>query len=514
MLDIGSLFDENYYLQQNPDVANAVSLGGFATGFDHFLSNGQFEGRQPSGFYSESYYLQQNQDVANAVSLGGFASGLEHFLNNGQFEGRDPITEFNTAYYLEQNPDVAAVVNSGGMTALGHYVLYGQNEGRVANALGSQSFNQPIDPLTGSSFTPFIPAEGPFEPRFGFGLVDAADAVARARGQEPFAFSDDLKLNANSPLDNAPENDLYGLNLVKAPAVWNQDITGEDVVVAVLDTGINYNHPELSDRIVSGYDFIDDDDDPIFNENDSDLQGKPEHGTHVAGIIAAKNDGANVTGVAPDAKIMPIRVLGTKKDGTDPTADESKLAFANGIRFAVNNDADIINMSLGLPGNTESDEVKEALNYAKQEGVVVVMSAGNDGSAEDKPTYPGLYAQDDLGIAVGAIDDLNIITEVSQPAGSNPQINFVVAPGFEIVSTDHKNNIDTDGGTSQAAPFVAGVAALMLEANPDLNPDQVYDILTGTAKADGLKIFEDGQEKEFDVATGVFEVVTQEEANA
>ena len=135
MLDLGSIFDENFYLQQYTDVANAVSQGGFATGFDHFLLNGQFEGRQPSGLYSESYYLQQNPDVANAVSQGGFATGLDHFLLNGQFEGRDPITEFNTAHYLAQNPDVAAAVNSGGMTALGHYVMLGKNEGRVPTAI-------------------------------------------------------------------------------------------------------------------------------------------------------------------------------------------------------------------------------------------------------------------------------------------------------------------------------------------------------------------------------------------
>ncbi|MGL4499385.1 MAG: hypothetical protein ACRCU2_10035, partial [Planktothrix sp.] len=135
MLDLGSIFDENFYLQQYTDVANAVSQGGFATGFDHFLLTGQFEGRQPSGFYSESYYLQQNPDVANAVSQGGFTTGLDHFLLNGQFEGRDPITEFNTAHYLAHNPDVAAAVNSGGMTALGHYVMLGRNEGRVPTAI-------------------------------------------------------------------------------------------------------------------------------------------------------------------------------------------------------------------------------------------------------------------------------------------------------------------------------------------------------------------------------------------
>ncbi len=505
MLDLGSLFDENSYLQQYTDVANAVSQGGFATGFDHFRLHGQFEGRQPSGFYSESYYLQQNPDVANAVSLGGFATGLEHFLNHGQFEGRDPITEFNTAYYLGQNPDVASAVNSGGMTALGHYVFFGQNEGRVANAVGSQGFNQPIDPVTGA-FTPFIPPEGPFATQFGFGLVDAADAVARARGLEPFSFDQPLE-SANLEEQNEIDDDFYGLNLIKAPAVWNQGITGKDVVVAVLDGGVDDTHSEFAGKIVPGFDFVG------GNANQQDFQ----HGTHVAGIIAAKNDGINVTGVAPDAKIMPIRVLDRGVDG-NLSADDINLRYANAIRFAVENGADIINMSLKLPspegtdGLTPNTEVENALRYAKDNGVLVVMAAGNnDGKDQSQPFYPGRYAEDGLGIAVGAVDDLNTVLDLDgvapQFAGSNPEINFISAPAYRIASTYPNNEINSQTGTSQAAPFVAGVAALMLEANPNLNPDQVYDILTGTAKADGLKIFENGEEKEFDIATGLFEPI-------
>jgi subtilisin family serine protease len=506
MLDIGSLFDENYYLQQNPDVANAVSLGGFATGLDHFLSNGQFEGRQPSGFYSESYYLQQNQDVANAVSLGGFASGLEHFLNNGQFEGRDPITEFNTAYYLQQNPDVAAVVNSGGMTALGHYVFFGQNEGRVANAVGSQSFNQPIDPLTGDSFTP----------QFGFGLVDAADAVAQASGlQTSFPDVDDIFDSVDDGF-----NDFYGLNDINAPEVWAQGFTGEGVKIAVLDSGIDYNHPDLSNQINRdlAFDFVDNDNDPIFNPEDQTFQNtSPNHGTHVTGIIAAENDDDDVTGVAYDAEIIPLRVFGTKADGTNPSVDETNSGVAQAIRYAVDNGADVINMSLALNGENNQvglvpdSRVEEALRYAKEQGVVSVMSAGNKLSDDlTQYLYPARYAEQGLGIAVGAVNDQQSIIDISLPAASETPVNFVSAPGFGILSTYPNNVEEVEDGTSQAAPFVTGVVALMLEANPDLNPDQVYSILTETAEADGLKIFEDGQQKEFDIATGAFEIVEED----
>lgn len=505
MLDLGSLFDENSYLQQYTDVANAVSQGVFATGLDHFRLHGQFEGRQPSGFYSETYYLQQNPDVANAVSVGVFATGLDHFLSHGQFEPRDPINEFNTAYYLAQNPDVAATVNSGGMTALGHYVFFGQNEGRIANEVGSQGFNQPIDPVTGA-FTPFIPERGAFATQFGFGLVDAADAVARARGLEPFSFDQPLA-SANLEAQNAIDDDFYGLNLVKAPAVWNQGITGKNVVVAVLDGGVDDTHSEFAGKIVPGFDFVG------GNPNQQDFQ----HGTHVAGIIAAKNDGINVTGVAPDAQIMPVRVLDRTID-ENLSADDINIRYANAIRFAVDNGADIINMSLKLPSPEETDgltpniEVENALRYAQDNGVVVVMAAGNnDGVDQSQPFYPGRYAENGLGIAVGAVDDFNTVLDLDnvspQFAGSNPEINFISAPAYRIASTYPNNEINSQTGTSQAAPFVAGVAALMLEANPNLNPEQVYDILTGTAKADGLRIFEDEQEKEFDIATGLFQPV-------
>ena len=124
-----SLFDEHYYLQQNPDVAAAVAAGSFATGYDHYIAFGQFEGRSPSPFWNESYYLQMNPDVAAAVADGKVSSGFMQFYEFGQYENRPGVLYFNQDYYLANNPDVAAAVSST-FSAYTHYVLYGQYEGR------------------------------------------------------------------------------------------------------------------------------------------------------------------------------------------------------------------------------------------------------------------------------------------------------------------------------------------------------------------------------------------------
>jgi hypothetical protein len=126
-----SLFDEHYYLEMNPDVAAAVSAGIFATGYDHYVEYGQYEGRSPSPFWDEAYYLQQNPDVAAAVKAGTVTSGFMQYYLYGQYENRGGLLYFDSSYYLQNNSDVAAAVGAGTITsAYEHFVLYGQYEGR------------------------------------------------------------------------------------------------------------------------------------------------------------------------------------------------------------------------------------------------------------------------------------------------------------------------------------------------------------------------------------------------
>ncbi|WP_445240787.1 S8 family serine peptidase [Microcoleus vaginatus] len=191
-------------------------------------------------------------------------------------------------------------------------------------------------------------------------------------------------------------------------------------------------------------------------------------GTHVAGAIAAERNDFGITGVAYNAKIMPVRVLPEFGYGNFNN-------FAAGIRYAADNGANVINFSIG--GWSPSMEVNEAIQYATNKGVVVVMSAGNDGFYE--PDYPARYA-DRFGIAVGGIDINGRMNQFFNRAGARP-LDYVVAPGVDIYSTTPYNTYETYSGTSMAAPHVAGVAALVLNANPNLTPAQVEQILTATA---------------------------------
>ena len=279
------------------------------------------------------------------------------------------------------------------------------------------------------------------------------------------------------------------LDITNVPEVWNQNITGNGIVVAVVDTGVDYNHPDLDGNIwrnpgeiagngidddrngyiddIRGWDFVSGDNNPM----DLDWDG---HGTHVAGVIAAERNNFGITGVAYNAKIMPVRVLDTFGDG-------SLNNIAAGIRYAADNGANVINLSLKKDDDT-FNQLTNAIQYANNKGSVVVMAAGNSGGIQ--PVYPAINA-DRWGIAVGSIDVRGRMDDSSNRSGFTP-LDYLVAPGVDIFSTTPGNDYEIQSGTSLAAPQVAGVAALVLNANPTLTPAQVEYILTTTANRNGL----------------------------
>ncbi|MEP6517084.1 S8 family serine peptidase [Microcoleus vaginatus] len=367
-----------------------------------------------------------------------------------------------------------------------------------------------VNPFVGSTtYNLSILATTPtdkFNSLFGYGLVDAAAAVAAATGKQ--------QLDAANPLTSAAKfNNIGDLNLLNVAPAWKAGYTGKGVVVAVLDSGVDLSHPDLQSNIwrnpkeipgngidddlngvrddVNGWDFVDGDANPSPDLRDP----KQDHGTHVAGIIGAKKNGIDINspnntleinGVAYDAQIMPIKVAGL---GGYSQSDD----VAAGIYYAVNNGANVINMSFGK--RFADPEERQALEYARQRGVFVVMSAGNDRDKlnPSEPNFPAFYAFDNLGIAVGAVTSFpdKQVTVFSNPAGSIPT-NFVVAPGHEVLSTipitPGNVGYDFKQGTSMAAPYVAGVVALMLQANPKLTPDQILEFLTATAKPEGITL--------------------------
>ena len=276
--------------------------------------------------------------------------------------------------------------------------------------------------------------------------------------------------------------------LTGANRVWSSfGITGKGVVVAVIDSGIDYRHADLGGclgpecRVKAGYNFAN----KSQATNPTDDNG---HGTHVAGIIAANGV---MKGVAPDAKLLAVKVL--DKDGAGLTSN-----IIAGIEWAVSHGADVLNLSLGAPGSPDSPD-SQAVDNAVDLNCVVVVAAGNDGPDYDTLGSPAAARK---VITVGATDDQDQLASFSSRGPSSiyqvkPEI---VAPGMAIKSTVPKGTCamcDASGfkeadGTSMAAPHVAGAAALLLEQHPDWVNQQVKDALIQNSVDLHLNPFQQG----------------------
>lgn len=264
----------------------------------------------------------------------------------------------------------------------------------------------------------------------------------------------------------------WGVEMINAPNVWN-NTTGTGVVVAILDTGIDTDHPDLSGRVIAGRNFTAD-----YNGNTSKFEDNQGHGTHCAGTIAAIGNQEGVVGVAPDVQLLIGKVL--DKDGSG-----DYQGIINGIRWASDwkgphgETARVISMSLGGP--QDYPPLHDAIKYAVSKGIAVVVAAGNegDGSANsDEFSYPGAYQE---VIEVGAIDTNKKLASFSN---TNNQID-VVAPGVDIMSTIPGGNWARMSGTSMATPHVAGAVALIIaEHEKDgtrLTEPEIYQLLIENA---------------------------------
>jgi subtilisin family serine protease len=261
----------------------------------------------------------------------------------------------------------------------------------------------------------------------------------------------------------------------------------ERVTIAVLDSGVCLTHPEFSGRLLPGYDFVD-----ILNgtdeflgdavEADPDPTDEVGHGTHVAGIVAAK--GKNMPeGVAPLCRILPVRVLGALRQGERRVGagliDNINIA----LKWAVDNGADIINMSFGIKHEGGGLPHREVVEYALSQGATLVAATGNDG--QDALYYPGALPG---VIAVGAVEPDG---EKAAFSTYGPQVTLV-APGTEVFSAYREDGYAYASGTSQAAPFVSGAAALLksyaLERSGHrLSDQQVKYLLKHTADRPGSR---------------------------
>ena len=265
----------------------------------------------------------------------------------------------------------------------------------------------------------------------------------------------------------------WNLPQVRASYAWAVSTGSSDVVVAVLDTGADLTHPDLQGKFVAGYDFIHNGADP------SDDEG---HGTHVAGIVAALTDNSQgVAGVSWGGKIMPVKVLDWQGLGVSSQ-------IAQGIIWATDHGARIINMSLG--GENGSATLQNAVNYAYSRGALVVAAAGNEYQAGNPVIYPAAYPHVLAVAATGNEDEharyseTGYYVDVAAPGG-NPTSSWDSNPNHWIMSTCWRGASYGEyaqiAGTSQAAPHVAGLAALVWSVNPTLSNDQVEQIIEETA---------------------------------
>ncbi len=253
----------------------------------------------------------------------------------------------------------------------------------------------------------------------------------------------------------------WNLPIVETEKGWAVSRGDKHVIVAVIDTGVDGNHPDLQGHLLKGVNIVNEGKKP---------QDDVGHGTHVAGIISALvNNGEGVAGMTWYNPILPVKVL-------DETGSGNTYSVAQGIIWATDNGAKVINMSLG--NYTAANFLHDAVRYAFDHDVVLIAASGNDNTS--KPGYPAAYPE---VMAVSAIDP-----EENRASFSNfGSYIDVMAPGVSIASTYPGNQYAAMSGTSMASPHVTALAALIRSANPLLKNTEVMDIIRRTAKDLGAK---------------------------
>jgi subtilisin family serine protease len=268
---------------------------------------------------------------------------------------------------------------------------------------------------------------------------------------------------------------------VGAQVAWSQS-TGSGVVVALLDSGVQLNHPDLAGNIWTNPNEVvngkDDDDNGIVDDvhganmftGNGNVEDDEGHGTHTAGIIAAEaGDGVGGAGLAPNATIMPIKVLDSNRSG-------NSTLLARGIRYAIDEGARILSISIN--GDSTTSDLTAALKYATDKGATIVASAGNDSRNIDlTPSWPASSTEPSVLTVTAEDQGLGIASF------ANTGLNSVdlAAPGEMILSTARGSGYENRSGTSMSAPFVSASLALLASARPDLSQAALRNALLSTA---------------------------------
>lgn len=288
----------------------------------------------------------------------------------------------------------------------------------------------------------------------------SADFIKTLSSDKDVLFAEpDIKVELDEIEFNDPQfKDQYALKKVEAQKAWDINQGSSDVVIAIVDTGVDLEHPDLKGKLLTGYNAIAPGTDP---KDDS------RHGTHVAGIASAiGNNSVGISGIAPKCKILPVKVLGN--------GSGSIATIADGLIWVANNGADVVNMSLGT--YTEEKTLGEAVKYALSKNVVCIATMGNDNI--ERRRFPAGFTG---MIAVGSTDENDKKSTFS---------NFgnwitVSAPGTNILSTlptyMSPSGYGRLSGTSMAAPLVTGLAALVRSQSKNLSPENISKLLKSSA---------------------------------
>ncbi len=300
--------------------------------------------------------------------------------------------------------------------------------------------------------------------------VDDADkAINELKASDEIEYVEpNYIIEAEAVPDDWPYKGQWSqLGLESAWDLIAQSGSGKEVIVAVIDSGVDMHHPDLQGRLISGYDFANNDGDP---EDDSG------HGTKVCGILGAVgNNGVGIAGVAwdVDITIMPVKFMKVNDGQTTGNLSDA----VNAIYYAVDHGAQIINASWGFYEHSSS--LDDAIAYAKNKGVLFVASAGNNGQDNDTSVhYPSNCPYDNV-IAVAAMDTDGSIASFSNFGSKTVQI---MAPGVGITTTTINDSyVSNAAGTSFATPFVTGIAAMVLSQSPDMNYATLRQIILSSA---------------------------------
>ena len=289
--------------------------------------------------------------------------------------------------------------------------------------------------------------------------LTTSELIEFFKGQAIVEYAEPNYLYLQNQID-LPNDLLYqeqyqwNFPVIQTEGGWDITKGIDDTVIAVVDTGVDLDHPDLRKRLTNGYNVIEDND---FPDDDNG------HGTHVSGIIASEtNNREGVAGITWYNKIMPIKAVGVEGYGTS-------FDIAKGIIWAVDHGADVINMSLG--NYQTSSLLEEAIHYAYDQNVVLIAAAGNDNTS--RPSFPAAYPQ---VLSVAAID----YTGGRASFSNYGEYIDVTAPGYQIASTYFNQQYASLSGTSMASPHVAGLAGLILSVNPNLKNRDVMDIIENT----------------------------------